>query len=208
MSIDRSKAIERSVDSVAQIYAIVIGLALTVSVQTLVVGTNGAVDLSCARLLTGTPAFVAFLFTLVPFWHGMNRHLDRSYLEKGGHVAHGALLFDCAVFFIEASFLLIAGWSLRAGLVSFYCIGLVLLIDTIWGSISHQIHFRGQKSHVVRWAIINIVAGCTAFLIVIVKFPIEDKPPVLMVVAIVRSIVDYWLGWSFYFPHSAARVAS
>lgn len=199
MSLGRDKIIERSVDSISKIYAIVIALALTQSVQALVVkDATGSAELSLATLLTGAPAFVAFLFTLVPFWHGMNRHLDRCYLEKTSGVAQGALLFDFAVFFIEASLLFIAGWSLRSGLVSFYCLGLVLLIDMIWGSISHQIHFPGKKSHVRKWAGINIAAGFVAFLIVIFRF--EQKPLGLMAVAIVRTIVDYWLCWDFYFP--------
>ena len=39
MSLEANKVIERSVDSVAKIYAIVIGLALTLSVQTFVTRT-------------------------------------------------------------------------------------------------------------------------------------------------------------------------
>lgn len=199
MSLDLNKVIERSVDSVARIYAIVIGLALSQSVQTLIAkDTGGGADLSPAKLLTGLPAFVAFLFTLVPFWHGMNRHLDRCYLEKTATVVQGALLFDFAVFFLEASLLLIAGWSLRSGLVSFYCLGLVLFADMLWDFVSHQIHFPGTKSHVAKWAGINVVTLVLA--IIIVAYPFQQKLWVLMVVAIVRSVADYWLGWDFYFP--------
>src|ERR1035437_9224515 len=179
MSLEQNKAIERSVDSVARIYAIVIGLALAESVQTLIVkNQQGNPDLSFAAVVTGVPAFVWFVVTLVPFWHGMNRHLDRCYLEKTGVVAQGALLFDFAVFFVEASLLFIAGWALRSGLVTFYCLGAVLLIDMVWGFISHQIHFPNQKSHVKRWSAINIFAGVLALLIV--AFPFNSKPTVLM----------------------------
>ena len=199
MSLERNKIIERSVDSVSRIYAIVIALALSQSVQTLITkDANGGANLAAAKILTGVPAFVAFLFTLVPFWHGMNRHLDSCYIEKSGTVAQGALLFDFAVFFVEASLLFIAGWSLRSGLLSFYCLGIVLAADTIWGFISHQIHAPGKKSHVVKWASINILTGVLA--VGIVAYPFEQKPWVLMVLAIVRSILDYWLGWNFYFP--------
>src|ERR1019366_1919724 len=111
MMLEKYKAIERSVDSIARIYAIVIGLALAESIKTLIVkSANGNVDLSLPKLWSGTPAFIAFVFTLVPFWHGMNRHLDRSYLEKEGVVAQGALLLDFAVFFIESGLFLVAAW--------------------------------------------------------------------------------------------------
>jgi hypothetical protein len=207
MSLEPNKVIERSVDSVARIYAIVIGLALSQSVKSLVTrDVHGTADLSPDKLLAGTPALVAFLFTVVPFWHGMNRHLDRCYLEKTGAVAQGALLFDFAVFFLEATLLFIASWSLRSGLVTFYCLGIVLAADMVWGFISHQIHFPGQKSHVASWATINIVAGFVAILVI--AFPFNQKPWVLMFIAIARSIVDYWRGWQFYFPSAGADIKS
>ena len=205
MSLEPNKVVERSVDSVARIYAIVIGLALSQSVQTLITkDAQGGADLNPHKLLTGAPAFVAFVFTLVPFWHGMNRHLDRCYLEKPDAVAQGALLFDFAVFFFEASLLFIAGWSLRSGLVSFYCLGLMLATDTVWGFISHQIHFSGEKSHVVSWAFVNIIACVLA--VGVIAYPFERKPWVLMIIAVVRSIADYWRGWDFYFPRTDAKV--
>jgi hypothetical protein len=76
----------------------------------------------------------------------------------------------------------------------------------VWGYISHLIHFPNQKSHVVKWSGINIVAGVIS--LCIVAFPFDWKPVVLMAVAITRSVVDYWLGWKFYFPDPAAPAAS
>jgi hypothetical protein len=188
----------RSVDSIARIYAVVTALAISQTVQTFLKDSNGNAILSIAGLTPGGPALVAFLSTLVPFWHGMNRHLDRCYLEKKETVVRGALLFDFAVFFCEASLLFAAGLSLRSGLRSFYVLGLLLLVDMVWGFISHQIHFPGKKSYVVRWSSINLAAGALAFFIVI--FPFDQKAWALTVVAILRSITDYALCWRFYFP--------
>jgi len=105
---------ERSIDSIARIYAVVIGVALSASVKTLITEhSSGDPDLS-SRIWIGMPAFVAFVVTLVPFWHGMNRHLDRSYLEKKqGPAEQGSLLIDFLIFFLEAILLFIAGSSLR-----------------------------------------------------------------------------------------------
>jgi hypothetical protein len=81
MGFEHGHLIERSVDSVQRIYAVVIALAISQVIQSLLKNSNGTtMDLSQA--LAGLPAFVAFLVTLVPVWQGMNRHLDRSYLEK------------------------------------------------------------------------------------------------------------------------------
>jgi hypothetical protein len=60
MSLDRTKAIERSVDSVARIYAINIGLALSESVKTLIVkDASGNLDLSFRTIWAGLPALLA-----------------------------------------------------------------------------------------------------------------------------------------------------
>jgi hypothetical protein len=200
MTLNADKITERSVDSIARIYAVVTALAISQTVQSFLKDPTGVI-VNAAALLSGAPALIAFLFTLVPFWHGMNRHLDRCYLEKKETVVRGALLFDFAVFFCEAGLLFAAGFALRSGLTCFYFLGALLLVDMIWGTISHQIHFPGQKSHVVKWSAINIAAGFLAFLVV--ELPFNQKALVLMGVAIVRSIADYGLCWNFYFPDAS-----
>src|SRR5438128_10205661 len=110
---------ERSVDSLQQIYAVVIALAIAQAIQSLLKDPVRGTLLELSQILVGLPAFAALLVTLVPFWHGMNRHLDRCYLEKKSAVVQGALLLDFTTFFLEASLLFAAGWSLRSGIYSF-----------------------------------------------------------------------------------------
>lgn len=198
MSLDPSKVFERSVDSIQKIYAVVIALAISQAIQSLLKDPSGATDITLQRLSSWLPPFVAFLVTLIPFWHGMNRHLDRCYLEKSTGVVQGALLFDFVAFFIESSFLFAAAWSIRFGLETFYYLGGLLLVDMLWAFVSHHIHFSGKKSHAVRWSVINIAAIFIAVLVV--TFPFSKKPIVLMVLAIFRFIADYGICWSFYFP--------
>jgi len=195
---DGERIKERSVDSLQQIYAVVIALAISQAIQSLLKDPVTGTVLDRAQIIVALPGLVAFLVTLVPFWHGMNRHLDRCYLEKKNSVKHGALLLDFVTFFIEASLLFAAGWSLRTGLYSFIYLGALLLVDMFWGFISHQIHFPGQKSHVRKWSAVNLSVMLPAILIV--TFPFAHKASVLMVVAILRSVVDYWFCWEFYFP--------
>lgn len=130
----------------------------------------------------------------------MNRHLDRCYVEKKSSVRRGGLLLDFWTFFIEASLLFAAGWSLRSGIYSFIALGLLLVVDMVWGLISHEVHFPGKKSHVRRWSAINLIAIVVAILCVELPFPIEN---VLMVIAILRTSVDYWRCWDFYFPQGS-----
>lgn len=198
MSIQSDKLIERSVDSIQKIYAVVIALAISQAIQSLLKEPSGVSVVNLKEFFSGLPAFVAFLVTLVPFWHGMNRHLDRCYLEKTSNVVQGALLFDFVVFFIESSLLFAAGWSLRAGIQTFFYLGALLGVDMIWAITSHQIHFAGRRSHAKRWSAINLGAIAVAF--GIVEFPFENKPLVLMAIAVLRTILDYGLCWNFYFP--------
>jgi hypothetical protein len=162
-----------------------------------------APKLNPTMMIQGLPAFVALLVTLLPFWHGMNRHLDRCYLSKPGTVAHHAILLDFVTFFLEAVLLFVAGWSLRQGLVTFYCLGLLLLLDMVWGFISHEIHFRGEKSHVIHWSIINIVAGLLGVLVW--AFASRGIAWVLMILSMARTIADYRFGSDFYFPQAQGR---
>lgn len=191
---------QRSVDSLQNIYAVVIALAIAQAIQSLLKDPVRGELLDWSQILVGLPAFIALLVTLVPFWHGMNRHLDRCYLEKkSGEVAQGALLLDFVTFFVEASLLFAAAWTLRSGIYSFIALGFLLLVDMVWGFISHTIHFPRQKSHVRRWSAINLFAIFIAVLVV--TYPFEPKMVVLMLIAIVRTIVDYWWCWDFYFPY-------
>lgn len=154
-----------------------------------------------ARVPAGLPSFIAFLVTLVPFWQGMNRHLDRSYLEKRAGVVQRALLLDFVVFFLEAIFLFAAGWYIKSDIKTFYWLGGLLVIDMAWGAASHYIHFPGTKSHVVKWSVINVCAIAIAALLI--EYPFQHKQFVLMVVAIVRSLADYGFCGDFYLPSSS-----
>jgi hypothetical protein len=198
MSLEADKVFERSVDSIQKIYAVVIALAISQAIQNLLTGGNGGAGVSPARIFSGLPALVAFSFTVVPFWHGMNRHVDRCYLEKTNGVVRGALLFDFAVFFIEAGCLFAAALSLRSALRPFACLGLLLIVDMVWAGISHWIHFKGKKSHAKKWSRINVVALLAAAFVFLV--PPAARPVFLMAVAILRTVADYRYCWQFYFP--------
>jgi hypothetical protein len=199
MSLQADEVIKRSVDNVQRIYAVIIALAISQAIQSLLKDSNSsATQLSLARGYVGLPAFIAFLATLVPFWQGMNRHLDRCYLEKKIGVVQRALLLDFAVFFVEAIFLFASGWSIKLDIDTFYWLAGLLGIDMIWAVSSHYIHFPGTKSHAMKWSAINVCAIFVA--IFVVEYPFQHKQFLLMVIAVGRSIADYAFCGDFYFP--------
>lgn len=202
MALTYDKVIERSVDSLQRIYAFVIALSLVAAIQSLLKDQGGAIS-TIDGIVAGLPAFVAFLFTLVPFFHGMNRHLDHSYLEKTDDVVQVALLLDFAIFFIEAGLLFAVTLTLHAGLAAFSYLGLLLAIDALWGWVAHAIHYRKEvRSTVARWSAINVVFIFVG--LVIWNYQGVHTAVILMSLALARTIADYVLCKDFYFPRPEA----
>jgi hypothetical protein len=206
MSIGTDEVVKRSVDSVQRIYAVIIALAISQSIQALLKSPNGAsMELNFRQVPYGLSGFIAFLVTLVPFWQGMNRHLDRCYLEKKASIRQRVLLIDFVIFVLEAVFLFAAGWSIHSGIATFYWLGGLLGVDMLWAVVSHFIHFPETKSHAVKWSIINLCA--IAIAILVIAFPFQQKQLVLMVIAVGRSIADYVQCGDFYFPSGPGAAA-
>ena len=199
---------ERSVDSLERIFAFIVALAVTDAIKaTFVDKATGDLILvfPAGNVL---PAFLAFLVTIVPFYHGMNRHLDECYIRRTPP-AEGALLFDFIVFFIEASLLFAITASLRhENLVSFLFLGILLAVDTLWALVSNWIHYSGKAQGIQRWAAVNaatIASGVFLYAIVEGTGSSTISPAwLLLLLALVRSVLDYALNWTFYFPREAA----
>ena len=199
---------ERSVDSLERIFAFIVALAVTDAIKATFVGGDGTLVLSWPAGAV-LPAFLAFLVTIVPFYHGMNRHLDECYIRRAPP-AEGALLFDFVVFFTEASLLFAITASLRhENLLSFVFLGVLLAVDIVWALISDWIHYSGKAQGIKQWAAVNaIIIVLAIFLYPVTEaasFSTEVQAWLLLVVAVVRSVLDYTRNWSFYFPQEAAR---
>ncbi|PKP58792.1 MAG: hypothetical protein CVT89_02260 [Candidatus Altiarchaeales archaeon HGW-Altiarchaeales-2] len=96
-----NEAQANSVRNLENLYSVVVGLGLSIAILNLIDTTRGAVPIK----LELVPFFLAFLVTIIPFYHGALRHLDTTYIEKGGkQIRTGALLFDFSILFIESCF--------------------------------------------------------------------------------------------------------
>ncbi len=199
---NNAEILKRSVDSLERIYAIIIGLAIGQAINIIVQAVQAAsTDNRLAIALKVAPAFLAFVSTIVPFFHGMNRHLDRCYVEKTEQVARGALLFDFAVFFVESTLLFAIAASIMSDLTPFVILGALLAFDLVWSMLSGWIHYQNVKPSVGRWAIINAVTLLIGFFVYSFgAYAGTAKPWLLLALASARTAVDYWLCWDFYFP--------
>jgi len=202
-SVKESKV--NSVHNLQHLYTVVVGLGLSLAIRNLI-DSNGQNVLFRSDLL---PFFFALLVTLIPFYHGALRHLDLTYVERGGReVRRGALLVDFAALFIESCLLLALGVFL---LRPFYLVwGLVILLasDSLWGFSAHFAFTQHMQSRAeIRWALINL-ATAVFFTIYYLVLNLEAEAyasdariwAVTLSVSVVRSVVDYIWCWDTYYP--------
>jgi hypothetical protein len=152
------------------------------------------------------PLVFAFLFTVIPFYHGALRHLDDSYVEGGQlELKSYALLIDFIVLFLESA--LIYALANMIELPREFAIILVTLLatDAGWGAlIRPRFMVQRQERPEMTWAKINAVTIGWLAAVLLAYFFLIDSPAALallvLVTCAVRTVIDYWTSWSFYFP--------
>jgi hypothetical protein len=199
------RSIERSIDSLQRIYAVVVGLAMNEAIKRFFLANNNQFEMPTANW----PEFIAFMVTIVPFLHGMNRHLDRTLAESkkpGKRWLLGFLLVDFGFFIAESCFFVSMAATVSKNAYFFNILLWLLLADAFWAFFT----FPVTKSFSWRWMIINVVAcgGIAYLLFWDVRLKADWKPLILSGVAVLRTILDYWFVWGFYFPPDDAPVAA
>lgn len=207
MTPSSEQRIGRSVDSLQKIYSVVIALAIGQAIQTLLIDRSAGTLATPAVVLGRTPAFLALLATLVPFYHGMNRHLDVAYIERSdAQRAEAALLFDFVIFFFESCLLFAVAYSVGPGLAAFGFLGALLAVDVLWALVSHWIHYTEDNPRVFSWSAINAAAIVLGLFVGLTEYyPPTAKSWLLLIIAIGRTVFDYWFYWPFYFPSDGAK---
>jgi heme/copper-type cytochrome/quinol oxidase subunit 4 len=201
---------KNSVRNLEYLYSTVVGLGLSLAIYNLIDVTRETVPIKWELL----PFFFTLLITLIPFYHGALRHLDVTYIEEGGkQIRKGALMFDFLALFVESCLLL----ALAVLIVKppFFAWGLVVLLafDTVWSFIAHLGFSQEMKPKAeLRWAIINLV---TVIILSVYLVAFDFIPPLryetdlkiwvgILGISILRTVMDYWLCWDFYYPSSLA----
>lgn len=200
---------KNSVKNLEYLYSTVVGLGLSLAIYNLINAAREQLPIKLDLL----PFFFTLLITLIPFYHGAVRHLDITYVEHGGkHMRKGALLADFTALFLESCLLLALGVLLEKPL--FFVWGLVLLFafDAIWGFVAHLGFTQKVKPKPeLRWAIINLITAIflSVYLVCFRFMPsatYESDPKiwgVVLCVAFLRSVIDYWWCWDTYYPSSS-----
>src|SRR6266568_2472261 len=163
------------------------------------------------------PALLSFLFLIVPFYHGMLRYFFEAYVNytrQPGHPPYGLwLMADCSAFCVEAILFFVLSRSLAlAQWRRFYkTVVILLFLDLLWVLF---VVFAHQPA-IVNWAYLDFAA---LFLLGLLLFAFRDYAPdtdwrslaavlpVLLILA--RTLTDYALNDSFYFPTDASLASS
>lgn len=188
----------RTVDALQRVYAMVIALALTTAVKLLVetLGIVARTSPSQADRVTTILLFVAFLSTLVAFYHGMNRHLDDTFVIGGGAIPRRLpLLIDIFVFLVEGALLAVMASTITVPF-AFLCSWSVLLaVDIVWGL---YVYLVVKRTAPAKWVGNNSAFLICAWVSWLFIFPASGA--LIAVIETLRSGIDYRLNWAFYFP--------
>jgi hypothetical protein len=201
-----SKKKENAVRSLVSLYTVVIGVALSVSVVTLVDPRVGLSAVTAGSMLL----FGAFVATLLPFYHGALRHLDDAYLEnESTQIRDGALIVDFLLLFFHAMAFVVLALLLHRPSDFAWVLITVLTIDVLWAIFTYFASSSAAPGGAEgKWGFINLMFVGVAVIYLMnqgIYFgtgrPDDAKIAVpIFVFAVIRTVVDYVWCRKFYFP--------
>lgn len=200
-----SVARERIVRSLQGLYTVVVGLALTKSIERLFEGsTPSQVEFHAHHL----PGLIAFIATLIPFYHGALRHLDKRYIEEHGvGLKNGALAADFALLFVEGCFLAAMAYLVATPSKLMNASVLLFGIDAAWCAGIYLVFVKGRREWAeLEWVWLNI---WTVGLLLVLQWwqyignasqPTTIHDVAFPAIMVARTCIDYARSWKFYFP--------
>jgi len=148
-------------------------------------------------------ALLSFLLLIFPFYQGMSRYLFQNYTDLptmrqpySRYLASDGVIFtlEAALFFIMARTLPVGQWR------RFYTAVLILLLsDSVWGLASASL----KNSPIEIWMILNAVFGGLLLIMIGIfwRLPRYYTPAIIgLVLILIRTVLDYYYSWTFYFP--------
>jgi len=206
-----SAAQKSAIDALQKFYGLIVAIAFTGGVLKFIDGF----DVWQWTKLQGSESllFVAFVATIVPFYHGMERHLHETHIARND-IAWGKkgkpspVLLDIFAFMFMGALLLAMGRRIDAPLVFLQLWSVLLVLDIVWSLVV----WAFQKQTKPLWAVNNffwlLIAWVLWFAIPVLIEKLSFNTtwiPVFQTAGvalseILRSIFDYKSHWSFYFP--------
>jgi len=194
------QAVRSSIESLRWLFAVVLALAIGEAFKQFVSDKAEKPEDSHIHW-NRIWALVAFVLLVVPFSHGMARYFFETYQEAARPKPYARfLLVDTAVFTVEAILFFVLSRALpQTQWRRFYNTVIILLIlDILWGSFTASTHAPRMWT----WVIVNL---CTVPLLAyfLHYYRARDSTTGMiacMAIIVCRTIADYALSFSFYFP--------
>lgn len=200
-----------SVKQLCELYRVVISIAVGLAFHKLIDANLQPVPLVSGRVAL----FLAFIFTVIPFFHGAVRHLYATYIEGGGssRVVNWVVLVDYYLLFLEGGLFVGLACAFESPQSFGFLLTGILALDVVWGAMS-RIGFGGTDAQraEVSWAAINAVT-VVVLLVVMIADPIlrhwglgdTQFKLFLLLLAVVRTGTDYYKNHTFYCPPYPTR---
>ena len=191
-----STARQNSVEQLAELYNVVIGVALSLSISNAVDMNSHPIPVKLDKLVN----VLTFLLIIIPFYHGAVRHLFATYVEEGGssRIKNGPSLADFYLLFIEGCLFVMMASVLNETVTFGWVLVSRLLLDCVWGFLAWLAFTGGQAQHAERiWSLINFfTAAILATILVFLGDVFVQKPLLsqfgLLAIIGARTILDYF----------------
>lgn len=217
ISTEASPAQKSAIDALQKFYGLIVAIAFTGGVKKFI--DSFQMSGWDANQISETLLFMAFVATIVPFYHGMERHLFETHVARndinwGKNGRPSNILLDIFTFMIEGALLFSIGQNIDAPKTFLWLWSLLLVVDIIWSLIV----WNYQKGTRPIWARNNLIWLIVAWIAWSLTPPVfsflswnDPWVPVVqtLVVAVsetLRSVFDYKAHWHFYFPDDLYQV--
>ncbi len=215
MSEVSKEILRNSYSTLKWIWAIVMALAVEQAVETFIYYVDPTTGVEIIRdwrhfYMKDVLIFIIFIVTIVRFYHGDSRYLDRTYLESrlegfGPRRAPSARsrFFDFYFLLCHAIIFYVLAASQRYFLYFFYVYIFLLFFNSIWLGTTY---LRAPKKEDVRfprnWAVNNIIhVYCLLSLYFLTNELASSYSHIaFFFLALSNSFFDYFTTWSYYFP--------
>jgi len=204
----RPQNLTRAIDTLQRLYAVVGGLAITEAIKrSFLKGPNGYLQVHWSD--GEIPLAFACLVTVIPFVHGMNRHLDKHSAQLTGHPRRrrmvAILVSDFAVFMLQCAMLVMLAGAVsdvhaaagdRPNNFLNIFIGL-LFIDVLWSAISEKLE---KDTYRWQWLLVNVITIPILWIASQLPLPADALYWLVAAIAIGRTAADYRVNVDEYFP--------
>jgi len=204
--------------SVKSLVSIVMGLALTHTIITLVTdesahavtASSGSAKPPLLSLSQIEPQYalcaIAVVTAIVRFYHGNNQHLDLLYGEasrtRKGQGSSAGIGGNFIVIMLQSVFFALMSFYVNGSREIIVLFGVLLLVDIFWyvGNLTTTDTDATALNHQRKWMINNLV-----FLVVLGGLYYANNDGWAVTAAacaiLINTLIDFRISWRFYFPN-------